>query len=75
MSSKYIYKDLYIYRNICPGGQLGPNRQEVQFSEFIDTTFASYMQSIPKETTTSIWFTQSYKVCNSTTMLQEVQML
>ncbi len=29
------------------GGQLGPNRQEVQFSEFIQTRFASYMQSIP----------------------------
>ncbi len=31
----------------CPGGQLGPNRQEVQFGEFIQTRFASYMQSIP----------------------------
>ena len=31
----------------CPGGQLGPNRQEVQFSEFIQTRFVSYMQSIP----------------------------
>ncbi len=30
-----------------PGGQLGPNRQEIQFSEFIQTRFASYMQSIP----------------------------
>ena len=29
------------------GRQLGPNRQEVQFSEFIQTRFASYMQSIP----------------------------
>ena len=29
------------------GGQLGPNRQEVQFSELIQTRFASYMQSIP----------------------------
>ena len=28
-----------------------------------------------KETTTCIWFTQSHKVCNSTTVLQEVQML
>jgi len=27
--------------------QLGPNRQEVQFSEFIQTRFATYMQSIP----------------------------
>jgi len=31
----------------CPGRQLGPNRQEVQFSESIQTRFASYMQSIP----------------------------
>ncbi len=31
----------------CPGGQLGPNRQEVQFSEFGQTRFASYMPSIP----------------------------
>ena len=31
----------------CPGGQLGPNRQEVQFSEFMQIRFASYMQSIP----------------------------
>ena len=52
------------------GGQLGPNRQEVQ----------SYRQDLlptckafPKETTTCIWFTQSHKVCNSTTVLQEVQ--
>ena len=29
-------------------GQLGPNRQEVQFSEVIQTRFASYMPSIPK---------------------------
>jgi hypothetical protein len=31
--------------------------------------------AFPKETTTCIWFTQSHKVCNSTTVLQEVQML
>ena len=31
-------------------GQLGPNRQEVQFSEVIQTRFASYMPSIPKGT-------------------------
>ncbi len=29
----------------------------------------------PKETTTCIWFAQNHKVCNSTTVLQEVQML
>ena len=32
-------------------------------------------KAFPKDTTTCIWFTQSYKVCNSTTVLQEVQML
>ncbi len=32
-------------------------------------------KAFPKETTTCIWFTQSHKVCNSTTVLQEVQML
>ena len=32
----------------CPVGQLGPNRQKVQFSEFIHSQirFALYMQSI-----------------------------
>ena len=30
-----------------PGGQLGPNIQELQFSEFIQTRFASHMQSTP----------------------------
>ena len=28
----------------CPGGQLGPKTQQVQFSEFIQTRFASYIQ-------------------------------
>ena len=32
-------------------------------------------KAFPKETTTCIWFTQSCKVCNSTTVLQEGQML
>ncbi len=32
-------------------------------------------KAFPKETTTCIWFTQNHKVCNSTTVLQEVQML
>ena len=32
-------------------------------------------KAFPKETTTCIWFPQSHKVCNSTTVLQEVQML
>ncbi len=32
-------------------------------------------KALPKETTTCIWFTQIYTVCNSTTVLQEVQML
>ncbi len=32
-------------------------------------------KSFPKETTTCIWFTQNHKICNSTTVLQEVQML
>ncbi len=32
-------------------------------------------KAFPKETTTCIWFTQSHKVCNGTTVLQEVQML
>ncbi len=32
----------------CPTGQLGPNRQESQFSEFKQTRFASYTQSIPQ---------------------------
>ena len=32
-------------------------------------------KAFPKATTTCIWFTQSHKVCNSTTVLQEVQML
>ncbi len=32
-------------------------------------------KAFPKETTTCIWFTQSHKVCKSTTVLQEVQML
>ncbi len=59
----------------CPGGQLGPNRQKVQLSEVIQSKFASYMQAFPKEITTCIWFTQRHKVCNSTTVLQEVQML
>lgn len=31
----------------CPGGQLGPNKQEVQFGELIQTRFVSYMQSMP----------------------------
>jgi len=31
--------------------------------------------AFPEETATCIWFTQSHKVCNSTTVLQEVQML
>ena len=56
----------------CPG-QLRPNRQELQFSEFIETRFASYMQSIPSGDYHMHLFTQSYKVC--TTVLQEVQML
>ena len=33
------------------------------------------VHSLRKETTTCIWFTQSYKVCNGTTVMQEVQML
>ena len=61
------------------GGQLVPNRQELQFSEFIETRFASFMQSIPYHMHYMHYhmhlFTQSYKVCNSTTVLQEVQML
>ena len=32
-------------------------------------------KAFPRETTTCIWFTQSYKVCDSTTVLQEVQTL
>jgi len=32
-------------------------------------------KAFPKKTTTCIWFRQSHKVCNSTTVLQEVQML
>jgi len=32
-------------------------------------------KAFPKETTTCIWFTQNHKVCNSTTVLQDVQML
>ncbi len=32
-------------------------------------------KAFPKETTTCIWFIQSHKVCNGTTVLQEVQML
>ncbi len=31
-------------------------------------------KTFPKETTTCIWFTQNHKVCNSTTVLQELQM-
>ena len=58
------------------GGNWDPtDRKEVQFSEFIQIRFVSYMQSIPKETTTCIWFTQSHEVCNGTTVLQEVNML
>ena len=47
-----------------------------------DKEFASlnsYIQDLlptfPKETTICIWFTQSLTVCNSTTVLQEAQML
>ncbi len=29
-------------------------------------------KAFPKETTTCVWFTQSHKVCNSITVLQEV---
>ena len=32
-------------------------------------------KAFPKDTTTCIWFTQGHKVCNSTTVLQKVQML
>ena len=32
-------------------------------------------KAFPKETTPCIWSTHSLKVCNSTTVLQEVQML
>ncbi len=32
-------------------------------------------KTFPNETTTCIWFTQSHKVCNSTTVLQELQVL
>ncbi len=32
-------------------------------------------KAFPKETATCIWFTQNHKVCNSTTVLQDVQML
>ena len=28
-------------------------------------------KAFPKETTTCIWFTQSHKICNGTTVLQE----
>ncbi len=58
---------------ICyPGGQLGPNRQEVQFSAFRQTRFASYLQSIPWGNATCIWFSQSHQVCNSTMLLPDM---
>ena len=49
----------------------GPHTQEVQISEFIQTRFAA-CKSFPDETITCVWFTQSHKVCNGTTVLQEV---
>ncbi len=63
--------------NIFLGGNWDPTYKNKKFS-----SVNSYSQNLlptckafPKKTTRCIWFTQRHKVCNGTTVLQEVQML
>ena len=61
----------------CLGGQLRPHKQQIQFSEFTQSNLLPTCKAVPKRTTTctALCFTQYKRVCNSTRMMQEVQML
>ena len=57
------------------GGNWDPTDKKLSSVNSYRQDLLPTCKAFPKETTTCIWFTQSHKVCNSTTVLQEVQML
>ena len=56
------------------GGNWDPTDKKLSSVNSYRQDLLPTCKAFPKETTTCIWFTQSHKVCNSTTVLQEVQM-
>ena len=57
------------------GGNWDPTDKRVSAVNSYRQNLLPTWKAFPKETTRCIWFTKSYEVCNSTTVLQEVQML
>ncbi len=57
------------------GGNWDPTDMKVSSVNSYRQDLLPTCKAFHKETTTCIWFAQNHKVCNSTTVLQEVQML
>ncbi len=53
------------------GGNWDPTDKKFSSVNLYRQNLLPTCKAFPKETTTCIWFTQSHKVCNGTTVLQE----
>ena len=54
------------------GGNWDPTDKKFSSVNSYKQNLLPTCKAFPKETATSIWFTQCHKVCNGTTVLQEV---
>ncbi len=72
-SSELVNQSINIFNVL--GGNWDPTDKKFSSVNSYEQDLVPTCKAFPKETTTCIWFTQSHKVCNSTTVLQEVQML
>ncbi len=71
--SSNLFQSINIFNFL--GGNWDPTDKKFSSVNSYRQDLLPTCKAFPKETTTCIWFTQSHKVCNSTTVLQEVQML
>ena len=73
--SSIFFQSINILNFNVLGGNWDPTDKKFSSVNSYRQDLLPTCKAFPKETTTCIWFTQSHKVCNSTTVLQEVQML
>ncbi len=67
------YQSIYVFNVL--GGNWDPTDKKFSSVNSYRQDLLPTCKAFPKDTTTCIWFTQGHKVCNSTTVLQKVQML
>ena len=71
--SSIFFQSINILNFNVLGGNWDPTDNEICSVNSYSQNLLPTCKPFPKETTTCIWFTQRSKVCNSTTVLQEVQ--